>query len=100
VGFQSVEQGGLISLLFPVPYGEAILTFFYLCIGFIPHMQTPLVSFEAAAEEAAGAIPLKDCSATSTCYAIAVSLPSEVLTCAHEKSIIAKAVFAGGFSVG
>jgi|GEM_PF-4310995 len=48
-------------------------------------MDTSLVSFEVAAKETAVAVPLKDCSATLTGYAVVVALPAEMLTVAHVK---------------
>lgn len=65
-----------------------IHTFFLLCADLIPGvlpMDTSLVSFEVAAKETAVAVPLKDCSATLTGYAVVVALPAEMLTVAHVK---------------
>jgi len=49
-------------------------------------MKTFFVSFEVAAKEAAVAIPLKDCSATLTGYAVVIAVASEMLTIAHGRS--------------
>ena len=66
-----------------------IHTFFLLCADLIPGvlpMDTSLVSFEVAAKETAVAVPLKDCSATLTGYAVVVAYAFEVLTTTHERS--------------
>ena len=46
-------------------------------------MHTLLIAGEVAAEKPAVAVPLKDCSAHLTGYAVVVALPSEMLTGVH-----------------
>jgi hypothetical protein len=51
-------------------------------------MDTTLVSFQVTTEEAAAAVPLKDCSATLTGYAVVVAKTTEMLTGAHSENLI------------
>ncbi len=63
-----------------------VYTFFLLSADLTPDMDTLLVSFEIAAKETAVAVPLKDCSARLTAYAVVVTLSSEMLAIAHIRS--------------
>ncbi len=60
-----------------------VQTFFFVCAGFNPFVNTFLTSFEVAAKEPAVAISFKNNSATLAGYAVVVTYSLEMLTIAH-----------------